>query len=258
MSCIALPRPSDKDKLAADAFMILNIHSPVLEDIIEKELVWEFFKRKRDGFFVEVGANDPYSGSQTWLLEKNGWRGVLVEPQAALCEKLRQGRKNSQVFQVACSSPGREGEATLNLGPHSGVSTLENQIDAQGTQFVGEERVKVTTLDKVLGEANAPAIDFLSMDVEGHEVEVMRGFDFGKYRPSLILIEDNAYTMNKHRFLTQHGYKLVKRTLLNNWYIPQNEPFHMTFWLERFELFRKVYFGYPFRKMKLLFKKSRG
>jgi FkbM family methyltransferase len=238
--------------------MILNIHSPVLEDIIEKELVWEFFKRKRDGFFVEVGANDPYSGSQTWLLEKNGWRGVLVEPQAALCEKLRQGRKNSQVFQVACSSPGREGEATLNLGPHSGVSTLENQIDAQGTQFVGEERVKVTTLDKVLGEANAPAIDFLSMDVEGHEVEVMRGFDFGKYRPSLILIEDNAYTMNKHRFLAQHGYKLVKRTLLNNWYVPQNEPFHMTFWLERFELFRKVHLGYPFRKMKLLFRKNRN
>lgn len=62
------------------SIVILNIKSPTLEDLIEKQLVWEFFGRKRDGFFVEVGANGPFAGSQTWLLEQNGWRGVLVEP----------------------------------------------------------------------------------------------------------------------------------------------------------------------------------
>ncbi len=97
--------------------MILNIKSPVLEEIIEKQLVGEFFDRKRNGLFVEVGANDPHSGSQTWLLEQNGWCGILVEPQAALCEKLRRERKNSQVFQVACSGPEREGEARCTSPP---------------------------------------------------------------------------------------------------------------------------------------------
>ena len=231
--------------------MILNIKSPPLEDLIEKQLVWEFFGRKRQGFFVEVGANDPRSGSQTWLLEENGWRGVLVEPQAVLCEKLRQARSRSRVFQVACSGPEREGEALLHIGTHDGVSTLEKQRDSHDLQFVGTERVKVTTLDKVLREAGAGRIDFLSIDVEGHEIEVLRGFDFEKYRPALILVEDGVRTLNKHRFLKRHGYKLVKRTTLNNWYVPKEQPFHMTFWLERLELLRKMYLGFPFRKLNL-------
>src|SRR6185312_3813654 len=142
--------------------MILKIKSPELEDFIEKQLIWEFFGRKRDGFFVEVGANDPHSGSQTWLLEQNGWRGILIEPQAALCEKLRQERKKSKVFQVACSD--EDGEAMLHIGSHSGVSTLEKQKDSHGTQFVGTESVKVTTLDKILDEVGEIKIDFVSMD----------------------------------------------------------------------------------------------
>ena len=235
--------------------MILNIKSPILEELIEKQLVWEFFGRKPDGFYVEVGANDPHSGSQTWLLEQNGWRGVLVEPQAALCEKLRLERKNSMVFQVACSGPDKEGEALLHIGAHNGVSTLEKQIDSHGAQFVGTERVKITTLDKVLREAGAIKIDFLSIDVEGHEIEVMRGFDFGKYRPSLILIEDGVRTLDKHRFLKQHGYRLIKRTTLNNWYIPRDQPFPATFWLERLELFRKMFLGLPFRKVRLFLRR---
>ncbi len=235
--------------------MILKIKSPVLEDFIEKQLIWEYFGRKPEGFFIEVGANDPHTGSQTWLLEQNGWRGILVEPQAALCEKLRLARKNAQVFQVACSAPGKEGEATLHISTHDGLSTLEKQADSHGVKFAGTESVKVTTLDKVLGEAKAGPIDFLSIDVEGHEIEVMRGLDFKKHRPSLILIEDGVRNLDKHRFLTQQGYRLVKRTTLNNWYIPKEQSFRMTFWLERLELFRKVYLGLPFRKFNLFIRR---
>ncbi|HLZ53600.1 MAG TPA: FkbM family methyltransferase [Verrucomicrobiae bacterium] len=235
--------------------MITKIKSEILEDIIEKQLVWEFFGRKREGFFVEVGANDPCSGSQTWLLEQNGWRGVLIEPQAALCEKLRRERKKSLVFQVACSGPEKEGEAVLHIAAQDGVSTLEKQIDSHGAQFIGTERVKITTLDKILKEAGTSRMDFLSLDVEGHEIEVMRGFDFKKYRPELILIEDGVRTLDKHRFLKRQGYQLVKRTCLNNWYIPDDRPFHMTFWLERLELFRKMYLGLPFRKARLFLRR---
>ena len=131
--------------------------------------------RKREGFYVEVGANDPHSGSQTWLLEQNGWRGVLVEPQAALCEKLRRERKSLKLFQVACSGPESEGEASLHIGADTGISTLEPQPNTHGTQFVGIERVKITTLNKVLTEAGAVKIDFLSLDVEGHEMGVDAG-----------------------------------------------------------------------------------
>ncbi|HXE43212.1 MAG TPA: hypothetical protein VN516_09330, partial [Candidatus Baltobacteraceae bacterium] len=82
-----------------------------------------------------------------------------------------------------------------------------------------------------------------------------RGFDFEKYRPSLILIEDGVRTLEKHRFLKRRGYKLVKRTTLNNWYVPKDAPFRMTFWLERLELFRKMFLGLPFRKIRLFLRR---
>lgn len=224
-------------------------------EIEEKDLVWKFFDRKRDGIFVEVGANDPVAGSQTWLLAQNGWRGVLVEPQSAHSEKLRRRRKNSQVFQVACSGPDMEGEMDLLLAADNGSSTLQRQQDTHGTHFVGAERVKVTTLDKVLQLAGVAKIDFLSLDVEGHEIEVMRGLDFQKYQPSLVLIEDGVRDLSKHRFLKARGYKLVKRTSINNWYVPRGADFRMSSPLEKIKLLRKMYLALPFRKMRLYFRR---
>ena len=224
----------------------------------EKELVWGFFGRKRDGIFVEVGANDPVAGSQSWLLEQNGWRGVLVEPQASLCEKLRAARPGSQVFQVACSRPGSEGEAELALAETDGNATLRPQRDSHGINYVGAERVRITTLDSVLQAAGIARMDFLSLDVEGHEIEVMCGLDFEKYRPSLILIEDGVRDLTKHRFLKGRGYQLVKRTTLNNWYVPRGSAFTMSSWRERLELVRKMYLGLPFRKMRLFLRRHKA
>ena len=224
----------------------------------EKKLVWEFFGRKHTGVFVEVGANDPVAGSQTWLLEQNGWRGVLVEPQSAHCEKLRQHRRHSQVFQVACSRPEMEGETDLLLAAEDGSSTLQKQRDTHGTHFIGTERVKVTTLDKVLTAAGVTKIDFLSLDVEGHEIEVMRGLDFKKFQPALILIEDGVRDLSKHRFLKSCGYKLVKRTTLNNWYVPHNCEFEMCSLPEKLELWRKVYLALPIRKIRLYLRRRRA
>jgi hypothetical protein len=73
--------------------------------IFENFLVWDFFKRKNKGFFIEVGANYPFIRSQTWLLEHSGWQGILVEPLSECCELLKKLRKNSRVFQVAVTSP---------------------------------------------------------------------------------------------------------------------------------------------------------
>jgi len=222
----------------------------------EKLLVLKFFGTQ-PGVFVEVGANDPISGSQTWLLEQNGWRGVLVEPQSVHYEKLRAQRPHSQVFQVACSAPDQEGEMDLLLAAETGSSTLRKQRDTHGTRFVGTERVKVTTLDKVLELAGIAQIDFLSLDVEGHEIEVLRGLDFARFHPTLILIEDGVRDLSRHRFLKARGYKLVKRTSLNNWYVPRDCDFRMSSLPERIELFRKMYLALPFRKIRLYLRRRR-
>src|SRR5262249_46658886 len=154
------------------------------------------------GFFVEVGANEPHNGSQSWQFEQAGWNGVLVEPQPDLAENLRQVRR-ARVFAAACSGPANAGRTmTFHVsGPHS---SLNGELAVPGVVAHSTIKVAVRTLDDILHEAAAPSpIDFVSIDVEGHEVEVLRGFDLHHWRPRLILIEDHVTNLGTHRSLTQ-------------------------------------------------------
>jgi FkbM family methyltransferase len=215
----------------------------------QDQLVWEYFERRREGFFIEVGANHPREGSQTWLLEQNGWRGILVEPQERLAKELQAARPRSQVFRVACSAPGNTGFAELYIPGDeiNGFATIERNVDDFGIVYQRTERVELATLDSLLVKAGYPKVDFISIDTEGTELDVLRGFNLEQHRPGLVLIEDKGQSLAKHRHLRQHGYKLVKRTELNNWYVPEDIRFTMTSAFERLKLWRKVFLGLPFR-----------
>lgn len=90
----------------------------------------------------------------------------------------------------------------------------------------------------------------MSIDVEGHELEVLQGFDLKKTRPDLVLIEDKFQNLSKHKIMKSYGYRLVRRTCLNNWYIPyENNPPAREL-SEVIKLYRKVYLGLPFRKLR--------
>lgn len=204
----------------------------------------DFFGPAR-GYFVEVGANEPEKESQSFHLEREGWTGVLVEPQPDLAEKLRK-RRRAQVFEAACSSPMQAGShMTLYvLGPYS---SFDPALAVTGLRPEQEIEVPVRTLDDILHEANAPhPFDLLSVDVEGHELEVLRGFDLDYWHPRLILLEDHVTSLDKHRFLTAAGYRLMRRTGLNGWYVPADMAPHIDL-LGRWQIFRKYYLGLPFR-----------
>ena len=222
----------------------------------EKELVRAYFGERGASFFVEVGANDPKLLSQTWHLEEKGWRGILVEPNPSCAEALRQHRKNAVVFQVACSSPENSGEALFHFSKSNALSGLQQHVDDPRIVYERSELVKVMTLDAVLEKAGNPQIDFLSIDVEGTELDVLRGLDLVKHHPALILLEDKVHTLQKHFHLKRNGYKLVRRTGVNNWYIPRDASY-MTPWMERVKLFRKMYLGTFWRKVKLQLKRRR-
>ena len=223
----------------------------------EKALIREYFGNAGSGFFVEVGANEPDSiYSQTWHLEQLGWSGILIEPNPALCDELRKRRPRSKVYNVACSSPAKVGSAELKIPfladgrIDTGKAALETEIDHAGFPAYRTETVKVVTLDSLLEENRVPRIDLLSIDVEGTELDVLEGFDLARYRPRLILIEDKLVYLNKHRWLKRRGYRLVKRTIFDNWYIPADEPFTMASAREKLALFRKLYVGLLPRKIK--------
>jgi FkbM family methyltransferase len=219
----------------------------VFPDHVENSLKAEFFAPHGGGYFVEVGANEPQRGSQTWQFEQAGWTGILVEPQPDLAERLRRTRR-AHVVSAACSSK-RNAGGTLRLylsGPHSSLSR-----DLAITGVVADQAidVPVRTLDDILEEAAAPApIDFVSIDVEGHEVEVLSGFDLARWRPRLILIEDHVANLAKHRFLTRAGYRLIRRTGLNGWYVPQPDAPRVG--LGWWQIARKYYLALPLRMLR--------
>jgi hypothetical protein len=117
--------------------------------------------------------------------------------------------------------------------------------------------VPTRTLDSVLEEAEAPLpIDFLSIDVEGHELEVLSGFSFARWQPYLILVEDHVGSLRTHGFLKRNGYRLIRRLGFNGWYVPEDAPMHPSK-AERREIIRKYYLALPFRKLRNLSRRMR-
>ncbi len=209
----------------------------------EDVIVREFFEQRSDGFFMEVGANDPVKFSQTWLLERLGWTGLLVEPLADRCARLRTARPRSRVHQVAVGAPAQRGQLELQVPPDDMFASLSPRDKAPTA--VKTQTVQVKTLDEVLASEGDPAVDFISIDVEGLELEVLQGFALVRHRPALLIMEDHLKSLAVHTHLTAHGYKLVKRTGCNNWYVPAGTPFPFTTWTERVQLWKRLRLNTP-------------
>ncbi|NWG24264.1 MAG: FkbM family methyltransferase [Pseudorhodoplanes sp.] len=214
----------------------------------EPSLVREFLSAEAPGYFVEVGANDPVKESQSWHLEQLGWAGVLIEPLPELAARLRETRKAS-VFEVACSSPQRAG-SVMTLHIAGAYSSFDPRLSVTGVRPERTIQVPVRTLNDVLEEAGAPSpIDLLSIDVEGHELEVLKGFDLARWQPRLILLEDHVTNLAKHHYMLRAGYRLMRRTGLNSWYVPRHAKPRLDA-LARWQLIRKYYIALPFRQVR--------
>src|SRR2546421_464606 len=113
------------------------------------------------------------------------------------------------------------------------------------------------TLDAILAEAGNPKLDFVSIDVEGTQFDVLRGFDLERHKPRLLIVEDHLYNLKAHRYLCHHGYCIAKRTGLNNWYIPKGSPFRLSTAAERFLLWKKLWANTLFRKLRHYLEKKK-
>ena len=179
---------------------------------------------EHQGYFVELGANDGISQSNTKHLEMfHGWRGVLIEPYPGNYRKLSRTRSSSSHFvNAACVSfefPKEEMELTysnLMTTPMEGSSDVaDRKLHAEsGKKWLrGHETVKTflaraRTLTAILDEANAPkVIDLLSLDVEGGEIEVLNGVAHATYRFKWILVESRD-EKRIVEYLEAQGYSL--------------------------------------------------
>lgn len=192
----------------------------------EDRLLKDIFEGEKGLTCVEVGANDGVTGSVSLYFEKSGWKCVLVEPNPDLCSKLRAER-SSFLFEGAASSSA--GKATLMLAEGGDLSHAVSSISPGSEDAIKREgysirpvEVDTAPLDKILEDAGLEPgrIAFVSIDVEGHELEVLKGFTLSVWKPKLLLIEDNSVLFGSEvsQYLEKRGYTRFRRTGVNDWY----------------------------------------
>jgi FkbM family methyltransferase len=147
---------------------------------------------RSDGFYIDVGACHPVCHSVTKLFYERGWHGINIEPNPRIYEILASDRSRDVNLPVGLSN--REGTLLFHEVPAEvGSSTFSIQrtnLRTRGLELV-EHRVPVTTLARVCEQHVATTIDFLKIDVEAHEREVIEGANWGRFRPRIILVEAN-------------------------------------------------------------------
>jgi FkbM family methyltransferase len=193
--------------------------------------LWVLFetRSKRSGFFVEFGATNGRTISNTYLLEKNfGWDGIVAEPNPVFHEALR-GNRNCVVSTLAVSA--RSGETVEFKQTRNPDFSTINTYSAADHHAAAREHgtiipVETVTLTDLLTQARAPkVIDYMSIDTEGSEFDILAAFDFERYEIRLITAEHNFSPRRDdiRRLLGAHGYrrKFSEHTQQDDWYVKE-------------------------------------
>jgi FkbM family methyltransferase len=154
------------------------------------------------GVFIEAGAHDGYTQSNTYWLERfRGWSGLLVEPLPEMARRARRNRPRSTVVECALVAPDEAGTPiTVRYGNTSSVvvgARGSAEADAEwitpGLARAGQKSYDVTvpgrTLSDVLDELGITRVDLLSLDLEGYELPALEGLDLDRHAPTLMLVE---------------------------------------------------------------------
>lgn len=187
---------------------------------------------KRDGYFVDVGASDGVTFSNSWLLETGfGWTGILAEPARGWHDQLRKNRRGA--VDTRCVW-GRSGERlAFRETPDRGLSTVEAFARSDGHARSRERGetcpVDTVSLNDLLEAHGAPkTVDYLSVDTEGSELTLLNPFDFSKTDIRILTVEHN-FTPARDRLralLESHGYQRVfeKFSRWDDWYVKPDPP----------------------------------
>jgi FkbM family methyltransferase len=191
------------------------------EDII----INAFFPDIKKGFYIDVGANHPEDDSVSKLFYDKGWTGINIEPNISLHRLLESRRQNDTNLNLGVSD--KKSELVFREYDNHGLSTFsqeskeENESKkAPGTQKFVDHVVAVYPLKSVIKKyCPAQTINFMKIDVEGYEYEVIKGNDWKQYRPELVCIEANHSQHDWPTILKSAGYELVFNDGINDYYL---------------------------------------
>lgn len=198
----------------------------------EDVLLWRALGHVADGFYIDVGASDPVEHSVTKAFYERGWRGISIEPLPSFQEQFQQQRPRD--INLAIAAGAENGELTLYDVPDvrgwaSPDQSVAEMHRAEG-HGIAELKVPVRTLSSVCEEHVRGEIHFLKIDVEGFEADVLRGMDFARWRPWVLVIEatlPNSRETNHdswEHMVTGQRYRFAWFDGLNRWYVAEEHP----------------------------------
>ena len=192
--------------------------------------LWRALGDVRNGFYVDVGGGHPVYDNVSFAFYLCGWRGITVEPNPALAALARAVRPRDHLYEGLCGAT--SGEATLYLqrefhGLSTTVAEHAQAAEKEVKRTAEAVRLPMTTL-AALCEHHAPAsFEFLKVDVEGAEADVLRGADLSRFRPKIIVVEAiKPLTLAPawdewEPLLAHHGYSYVWDDELNRYYVAE-------------------------------------
>jgi FkbM family methyltransferase len=185
----------------------------------EELIIRHYFQDRRGGFYLDVGCAWPRRQSNTYYLEEHlGWTGIGVDALPEYAPAWKRDRPDSRFFSYLVTDHSGV-EATFFRSPATGLSSTDREM-ASG-RFFGAEmdpaeiRVEAITLNDLLDREGVTQIDLVSIDIEGHELTALAGFDIERFRPQLVVIEISVLDANgtsgdAYRYFERHGYAAIE------------------------------------------------
>jgi FkbM family methyltransferase len=193
--------------MTSEKKMISDKSESTLSDKLEEYL------KESNGFYIECGANDGLFQTNTLFLEHRGWSGLLIEPSPNAFEDLILNRSPITNYFENCALV-RSNKMLFVYGDFDGHPMSSVNSVRRGTET--KLKIEAKTLQTILNCRNITKVDFFSLDVEGYELEVLKGLDFSLNPPGWLLIEIYRKDFKKiNRFLKFRGYHLI--TNLSNY-----------------------------------------
>ena len=191
----------------------------------EDMILNRFFENKLNGFYIDIGAHHPKRFSNTYNFYAKGWRGINIDAMPKSMDVFNIERPNDINLEIAISN--KKGEQTYYMFNEPALNTLSNEEAMKKDGLLNYkivERIEVKThplkevLDKYL--ENNQKIDFMTIDVEGLDLEVLETNNWEKYRPTIVLVEDLNKTplldlpskSRVYKYMNDNNYTLVAKT----------------------------------------------
>ena len=195
-----------------------NSHGQLMQDLFV-----DYILDKDQGFFIEIGACDGLVHSNTyWLEKKRNWKGILCEPSEFWIQKLKKNRSKSIIETKPIFNNSKK-KVNFNI-KKGGRSFISHKNETENNNI---KQLDSISINELISNYNVVEIDYLSIDTEGSEFEIIKDLNFKKFKPSIITVEHNYDKLKRNQLfclLKKNNYTRVFKSIsrFDDWYVDNN------------------------------------